>query len=318
MKGTEGNHGLQHADRNPETASRGIAENCETDLKELKPKEIELFDGVVAKVYEVSGIEEFRKLQELVSSQLSFSYCLEGRAEWDVDADHCLYFEQGSLMVDSAPLYQAHLTLPTQHLKSVTFTINPKQLTDKTQELFLLFGVDFRLLMDRYYGREDMIFLPDDFGEIHAIFRLFERERIDQSDRLRLKCLELLRTIQDIDPNDIPEPAPCNREQVERIKKVRERMVEDLTHHHTIEELAREFHLSATTLKTVFRRVYGTSINRYLVEYKIDVAEKMLLETELSVTEIALAIGYASTGKFSKTFREQRGITPKKFRDRKR
>lgn len=95
-----------------------------------------------------------------------------------------------------------------------------------------------------------------------------------------------------------------NQNQVALIKAVASYITEDLTTHHTIEQLSQKFKISTTALKKCFRGVYGTSVYSYLRTYRLQVAQKLLLETELPVTEIASKIGYENPNKFTSAFKE--------------
>lgn len=52
----------------------------------------------------------------------------------------------------------------------------------------------------------------------------------------------------------------------------------------------------------------------YLMDYRLDMAKKLLKETKLSVTEVGLQTGFSSSAYFGKVFREKTGITPAKYR----
>ena len=91
-------------------------------------------------------------------------------------------------------------------------------------------------------------------------------------------------------------------------------MTRDLTAHYTIEQLAQEAGLSPTALKNCFKGVYGSSIYAYLREYRLQMAQKLLAETALSVAEIARRVGYENPNKFSSAFRAVTGMTPTEYR----
>ena len=62
--------------------------------------------------------------------------------------------------------------------------------------------------------------------------------------------------------------------------------------HISIEELAERFEISPTSLKKCFKEMYGVPIYTYCRTYRLQIAEKMLREGQLSVAEIAAKIGY--------------------------
>jgi transcriptional regulator GlxA family with amidase domain len=79
--------------------------------------------------------------------------------------------------------------------------------------------------------------------------------------------------------------------------------------------LAREVGLSEKKLKAGFRQVAGRSVHAYLREVRLEAAASML-EAGYSVTETALATGFANLSHFSKSFRQARGVAPRNWVDR--
>ena len=52
----------------------------------------------------------------------------------------------------------------------------------------------------------------------------------------------------------------------------------------------------------------------YQKEYRLQLAQKLLLETDCTVAEIAHRVGYENPNKFSSAFREAAGMTPTEYR----
>ena len=111
------------------------------------------------------------------------------------------------------------------------------------------------------------------------------------------------------------EPEYYNQNQVKLTKEIAAFITEDLTMHYTIEQLSERFGISMTTLKKGFHGVYGTSVYSWLRNYRMQTAQKLLLETELSVAEIAHQVGYENPNKFSTAFKSVYEITPTQFRN---
>src|SRR5207237_1004534 len=85
-----------------------------------------------------------------------------------------------------------------------------------------------------------------------------------------------------------------------------------------IEWLAKSLSLSRAHFIRSFRDTFGETPHRYLQRRRIERAMAMLRETDLSVTEICLEVGFASLGSFSRTFREVLGESPRAYRKRTR
>ena len=110
---------------------------------------------------------------------------------------------------------------------------------------------------------------------------------------------------------------PRWREEAEQVKIIRE-IHDDLAQHMdrrvTIEELAHRYLINPTTLKTVFKEVYGSSLAAHMKEHRMERAAALLRETDLSVAEIAGQVGYESQSKFTAAFKEQFGQLTKEYR----
>ena len=74
--------------------------------------------------------------------------------------------------------------------------------------------------------------------------------------------------------------------------------------------LASETGMSPRQLERLFARYLGRSPKRYYMEIRLERARNLLLQTEMSVMEIALACGFASAAHFSKCYRVTYGSTP--------
>ena len=81
----------------------------------------------------------------------------------------------------------------------------------------------------------------------------------------------------------------------------------------TIASLA---HLCATnesTLKKVFKKVYHTTLHTYVQKLRLDEANLLLREENLTIGEIAKRVGYKHQGYFSKLFFSTYGVYPKEL-----
>ena len=78
----------------------------------------------------------------------------------------------------------------------------------------------------------------------------------------------------------------------------------------SFEELSKQYLMNTTTLKSVFKAVYGMPIASYMKEYRMKLASNMLLQEDKSISEIAAAVGYKSQSKFTSAFRDIFQILP--------
>lgn len=118
---------------------------------------------------------------------------------------------------------------------------------------------------------------------------------------------------------DIDEAAEgCTAEQIETIRRVHDALTADLSSRITIEELSRRFLMNPSTMKSVFKAVYGRSIAAHVREHRMERAAQLLRETDESMGAIAAAVGYESASKFSAEFRRAYGRLPTEYRKTQR
>ncbi|MGF1553195.1 MAG: GlxA family transcriptional regulator [Paracoccaceae bacterium] len=79
-------------------------------------------------------------------------------------------------------------------------------------------------------------------------------------------------------------------------------------------DLARDAGVSTRQLERLFRRYLNRSPKRYYMEMRLEKARGLLLQTDLSVINVALACGFTSPSHFSKCYRAHFGRTP--YRER--
>lgn len=79
-------------------------------------------------------------------------------------------------------------------------------------------------------------------------------------------------------------------------------------------ELARGADLSTRQLERLFRKYLNRSPARYYLELRLNKARLLLLQTNMSVIDVALACGFVSASHFSKCYRDFFGRTPRKER----
>ena len=71
-------------------------------------------------------------------------------------------------------------------------------------------------------------------------------------------------------------------------------LIEHISERITIETLSREFLMNTTTLKTVFKKVYGTTIAAHMKQHRMELAAGLLLKTQNDIASVAQAVGYES------------------------
>jgi transcriptional regulator GlxA family with amidase domain len=99
-----------------------------------------------------------------------------------------------------------------------------------------------------------------------------------------------------------------------KLVKVIKLMEESLEEPIARAKLANAVGLSSRQLERLFRKYLGRTPTRYYLELRLNRARLLLLQTDMSVLDVALACGFVSASHFSKCFREFFGRTPREER----
>ena len=84
----------------------------------------------------------------------------------------------------------------------------------------------------------------------------------------------------------------------------------------SVQKLADSFGLSLSYLSRRFREKTGEKIVDYISRCRVEAAKKLLIESRLSIPEVAHRVGYGNDLTFSRAFYRLEGITPGKFREK--
>ena len=96
--------------------------------------------------------------------------------------------------------------------------------------------------------------------------------------------------------------------------RARDAMDRDYAKTLDIPTLARIAYVSEAHFIRTFRATFGETPHRYLQRRRVERAMFLLRESDLSVSEISLEVGFASLGSFGRTFREIVGESPTTYR----
>jgi AraC-like DNA-binding protein len=113
----------------------------------------------------------------------------------------------------------------------------------------------------------------------------------------------------------VPALRPATRAELHaRLQRGRERMHDGLGEKLGLGAIARAAGMAPHHFHRSFRAVYGETPHAYLTRLRLERAARLLRGSDLAVTEICAAVGFASLGSFSTLFRRRLGRSPSTFR----
>ena len=120
-----------------------------------------------------------------------------------------------------------------------------------------------------------------------------------------------IRTDQDTQRLSIPTRIGVRHPKLGQVIRMMEQNIEEPISPAT---LARDVDMSTRQLERLFRRYLNRSPKRYYMELRLGKARNLLMQTDMSVINVALACGFASPSHFSKCYRAHYATTP--YRER--
>jgi len=114
-----------------------------------------------------------------------------------------------------------------------------------------------------------------------------------------------------VDSDAAPSLAPEVLER--RLRQVVEMIVSEPFR--TVRELALKVRLSPAHLQRLFKQKAGVQIGNLVVEHRLQKAAQLLSASNLSIKEIAHAVGYKHHSSFVRAFQRRFALAPKRYRD---
>lgn len=152
--------------------------------------------------------------------------------------------------------------------------------------------------------REDIVNLAHSNESFAAVIRLWNL-------MYRLSLVEDARELSSSSFVDVRED-----NEDERVHKVREYIAEHYMQDISIQELADMSCMNVDAFSRFFKNKTGRTPNRFIIDYRLGIAARMLLTSQLSVAQIGYSCGFNTLSHFNRLFRESKGCTPSEFRER--
>jgi AraC-like DNA-binding protein len=110
------------------------------------------------------------------------------------------------------------------------------------------------------------------------------------------------------------QPKSLKSSEIERLHYAKKLIVSHLQNPPTLKDLAQQVGLNDFKLKQGFREIFGTTVFGYLRACRMEQAQQLLAEGQLTIAGVAQMVGYTSQSRFCDAFKRQFSITPRDFR----
>lgn len=276
---------------------------------------IQLYPGMEL-TYLTIAREETSLQHAALDHILEIHYCHSGRITWNMGNGNSVCLGQSDFSLHTLKTCAGSvITLPSGAYEGLILRIDLKTLTDNPPELLTGTGITGQLLYNKFCKNGRITSLAGN-EQTESIFSAFYNQpETLQLSYQRIKAIELLLYLSQLDNNTENQLTEYRSEQIETIREIHEYLIRHLDQRITIEDLSRQYLMNPTTLKAIFKSVYDTSVAAHIKEHRMKHAALLLRETNLSIAEIAESVSYDSQSRFASSFKKYYGQLPKDYRN---
>ncbi|KIL07099.1 AraC family transcriptional regulator [Clostridium botulinum] len=294
-------------------------DNCTTYIMTEKSgkgsmKAYNVFPGIVI-MYNNFNMSECHSSLNTDSDIFCIEHCKRGRIEWEFKDEQYMYLGAGDFQVNKHDYNIDSFQFPLHTYSGITISCYLDEASNSINKLLDGFSIDLRNLKNKFCQDENLFIMRADKSIEHIFSELYTVPESIRDNYFKIKVLELLLFLDALEiPKNKDEKHYLYRNQVEKVKKIKEFITSNLDKHFTINELSEKFSMSLTSMKTCFKIVYGMSIYSYIRSYKMNIAAKMISDGKENISIISGKMGYDNSSKFAAAFKLIIGKSPQEYR----
>lgn len=245
---------------------------------------------------------------------LEIRHYQEGRVEFEFEGDKVFHLQQDEFCVNGMLNMPARYSFPFDYCSGLSLVLDKNSMTEVTRSQLALFQIDISVLEEDLDTAHQWYICKTPPSMCHVFEELYAAKEHETSQYFRIKVLELLYHATKLRKEDRVAATYYAREHIEIVKRVRKAMLKDLSRSTPLEQFLRGEAISTVTFQTIFKQIYGCSPYAYLKHYRMNSAAVQLRESNESINQIALSLGYSNASKFARAFRDVFGVLPKDYR----
>lgn len=283
-------------------------------LKHGTSPELVLFPHILELGMKKNGSIQPNSFPSTVAEGLRIYHIIEGRFEWHINHQpHVFYPGDVALIMPGKPLSAANSVLTIGSFIWIQLSVQ------KQDSGHILPGKWSRLSDSEATAISKILSVNNlpalsRFNEVHSIIKCIYTElaemEVAYQTRINQHIDELLIQV----TRKITRQTHSSRDFPQAFTNLEIALRQDLSRQWTVEEMAGLVGMGTTLFTEKVKSFSGFSPINYLINIRISEAIKLLKRDDISVTDIALDIGFYSSQHFSTTFKKLTGYRPSEFR----
>ncbi|AUJ24333.1 helix-turn-helix domain-containing protein [Virgibacillus dokdonensis] len=273
----------------------------------------EVFEGISI-VFNELETDELQCNKKTFHPMLSINYCYEGHVECEMVKGKRTCLSTKQLLLSVASATQEDFQVPSKYYKGITISVDLVHVSDKTLAVLADYQIDLERIT-KHLQHHTYCILDSETTIQHLFADLLKSPFQQQLPYLKLKVLETLFIISNMPLEQYVRTTDyIPHSKYKKMKKIAHYILKHFQEPLMISELCELFHVSESYLKKYFKVTFGESVHHYIQKTRIDQACQLLIETDLSILEIANSVGYKNSSKFAAIFKREKQQTPSQYR----
>jgi len=284
---------------------------------------IELREGLKLIINEYKPKQEIEIAFKVDKPPLEFAFCLSGEAFAEIKTKRSSYnlnFTKGNSIIFYLPNSNGKIKISNQEtLKIISLHISPDFLRTFMDEDFS--GIPFKLV-DIILGKSENDVLIENkmTPQIKIVLKhIYENNYTGTSRKMFLegKALELMTLQMSTFIENLNKPEiQIKDEDIKKVELARQIIEEDYISPPTLSELTSKLKISHTKLNFLFKKIFDMTVFEFIRNKRIEYSLKLLLESDISISEISYEAGWSNPGHFTREFKKIYDISPKTYREK--
>jgi AraC-like DNA-binding protein len=275
-----------------------------------------LFNRVELKVLEISPFVDIFIPYECDQSCFSFSYCVDGNMLLQDRYHGDSELKANWLTVTTTGMKGDHVFRMNEPFKGVALISTGEMMSDTVG------GSRYELLCkalsnDTCYSRKNGFLGVAPPMEITSSFLQIANCRYPLTSRQFFFECKLMEIMSRIIANHLSvdgDVTDMGEFEMEQIKKIPRILMERIDGPPSIPELALKLSMNATTMKSGFKKIFGEPIYAHHHNLCLERGAMMLRDTDKSVLQIAIDVGYSNGENFCNAFKKRYDVSPSQYR----
>lgn len=296
-----------------------IRPSMHNDAEKNYAETLRLYPGIELAFLSASEIEPLYFFHEPLTHILEINYCISGKIGWNMNNGNQIFLGPGDFSLHTMDICaNSTITIPNDAYEGMILYIDLEQISENPPAPLIGSNITGEFLLEKYC-KDGVCTALSGNKTVQQIFKAFYQSPKEiQLAYQKIKVLELLLVLSQIEINHEKHLSEYRSEQVEIIRQIHDQLINNLEQRFPIETLSKQYLMNPTTLKSMFKAIYGTSIAAHIREHRMEYAAQLLQTSNLSIADIALKVGYDSQSRFSSVFKKQYKMLPKEYRKNSR